>query len=112
VIVTIARAPGAGGIIPATVITALAPCVVFCLLAVALVTESELITLVTMGACNVAYSFGWFVLMQVPGLPEHLKSPVAVWSAPVVWIIAGQLALAALCIGLTFFFQSRKRDFV
>jgi hypothetical protein len=41
VIVTIARAPGAGGIIPATVITALAPCVVFCLLlAVALVTES------------------------------------------------------------------------
>jgi hypothetical protein len=113
VIVTIARAPGFGGVIPVAVIAALSPFVVFCLLvSVALVSESEFVTIVTMGACNVAYSFGWFALMKVPGLPENLKSPVAIWSAPVVWIIVGQLTVATLCIGLTFFFQSRKTNFV
>ena len=113
VVGTIARSPGYGGLIPVAVITALAPLVAFfLLLSVAIVTESELVTLVTMGACNVSYSFGWFVLMRVPGLSQNLKSPVAVWNAPVVWIIAGELALAALCLGLTFFFQSRKTDFV
>jgi hypothetical protein len=113
VIGTIARAGGFGGLIPVAVITALAPFVAFCLLlAVAIVTESEVVTLVIMGAGNVSYSFGWFVLMRVPGLSENVKSPVAVWSEPVVWIIAGEVALAVLCLGLTFFFQSRKTDFV
>ena len=56
--------------------------------------------------------FGWFVLMRVPGLSKNLKSPIAVWSEPVVWIIAGELALSALCLGLTFYFQSRKTSFV
>jgi len=113
VIGTIARAPGFGGVIPLAVITSLAPFVAFCLLvSVAIVSESELVTLVTMGICNVSYSFGWFVLMRVPGLGDSLKSPVAIWSTSVVWIIAGQLTLAALCLGLTFFFQSRKTSFV
>ena len=113
VIGTIAGTGGYGGVIPLAVITALTPFVAFCLLlSVAIVSESELVTLVIMGACNVSYSFGWFVLMRVPGLPQNLKSPVAVWSEPVVWIIAGQVALAVLCLGLTFFFQSRKTNFV
>jgi len=113
VIGTIARAGGYGGLIPVAVIAALTPFVAFCLLvAVAIVSESEPVTLVIMGACNIAYSFGWFVLQRVPGLPENLKSPVAVWSEPVVWIIVGQVALAVLCLGLTFFFQSRKTSFV
>ena len=113
VVWTIARAAGYGGLIPVTVITSLAPFVAFCLLlSVAIISESELVTLVTMGACNVSYSFGWFVLVRVPGLSENVKSPVAVWSEPVVWIIAGELALSALCLGLTFYFQSRKTSFV
>jgi hypothetical protein len=112
-VITIARAPGYGGLIPVAVITALTPfAAFFLLLAVAIVSESELVTLITMGACNISYSFGWFVLMRVPGLSENLKSPVAVWSEPVLRIIGGQLALAAVCLGLTFFFQSRKTDFV
>jgi hypothetical protein len=64
----------------------------------------------TMG-CNVRIR-SWFVLMRVPGLQDNLKSPVAVWNAPVVRLIAGELALGVLCLGLTFFFQSRKTSFV
>lgn len=112
VVGTIAGA-GYGGLIPVAVITSLAPFVAFwLLLSVAIVSESELVTLVTMGACNVSYSFGWYVLTRVPGLSQNLKSPVAVWSEPVVWIIAGELVLSALCLGLTFYFQSRKTNFV
>lgn len=113
VIATIARAEGYGGLIPMVVIVALVPFVAFWLLvSVAIITESELVTLVTMGACNISYSFAWIVLMQVPGLSQNLKSPVPVWSTPVLLIIAGELAVAIVCLGLTFFFQSRKTDFV
>jgi hypothetical protein len=41
-----------------------------------------------------------------------LKSPLAVWSPLVLEILAGELALIAIMLGLTFFLQSRKRDFV
>jgi len=113
VIGTIARAGGYGGAIPLAVIVALVPFVAFWLLvSVAIITESELVTLVTMGACNISYSFGWIVLMQVPGMSQNLKSPVPVWSTPVLLIIAGELTVAIVCLGLTFFFQSRKTDFV
>jgi ABC-type transport system involved in multi-copper enzyme maturation permease subunit len=113
VIGTIARAGGFGGVIPLVVIVALVPFVAFWLMvSVAIISESELVTLITMGACNISYSFGWIVLMQVPGLSQNLKSPVPVWSTPVLLIIAGQLMLAIVCLGLTFFLQSRKTDFV
>jgi ABC-2 type transport system permease protein len=109
---TIALAPGAGGVVPLGVIAALAPFVSFCLLlAVAIVTESELLSMVTMGATNVAYSFWWF-LFRLPGFSENLKSPVPVWSDTVLTIIGGQIVVIVLALVLTFYFQSRKRSFV
>jgi ABC-type transport system involved in multi-copper enzyme maturation permease subunit len=109
---TIAAVPGAGGIIPLGIIGALAPFVAFCLLlAVAIITESELLSMVTMGATNVAYSFWWF-LFRLPGLREDLKSPVPVWSDAILTIIGGQIAVIVLALALTFYFQSRKRSFI
>jgi ABC-2 type transport system permease protein len=109
---TLARTGVFGGLIPFGMVVALAPFVVFCLLlAVAIVVESEMWAVVTMGATNVSYSF-WFLLMKIPGLPEQLKSPVAIWSRPILWILAGQLTVIVVALGLTFYLQSRKRDFV
>ncbi len=109
---TIAFVPGAGGVLPLGVIGALAPFVAFSLLlAVAIVTESELLSMVTMGVTNVAYSFWWF-LFRLPGLEEDLKSPVPIWSATVLTIIGGQIAVIVLSFVLTFYFQSRKRSFI
>jgi ABC-2 type transport system permease protein len=109
---TLARTGIFGGLIPFGMVVALAPFVVFCLLlAVAIVVESEMWAVLTMGATNVSYSF-WFLLMKIPGLPEQLKSPVAIWSRPILGILAGQITVIVVALGLTFYLQSRKRDFV
>jgi hypothetical protein len=50
--------------------------------------------------------------MKIPGLPEELKSPVAIWSRPILLILAGQLTVIVASLALTFYFQARKRDFV
>src|SRR5580704_5478929 len=109
---TLARTGIFGGLIPFGMVAALAPFVVFCLLlAVAIVVESEMWAVLTMGATNVSYSF-WFLLMKIPGLPEQLKSPVAIWSRPILLMLAGQITVIVVALGLTFYLQSRIRDFV
>ena len=109
---TLARTGIFGGVIPLGMVAALSPFVTFSLLlAVSIVVESEMWALLTMGATNVSYSF-WFLLMKIPGLPEQLKSPVAIWSRPILWILAGQVTVIVVALALTFYLQSRKRDFV
>jgi ABC-2 type transport system permease protein len=109
---TLARTGIFGGVIPLGMVAALSPFVTFSLLlAVSIVVESEVWAVLTMGATNVSYSF-WFLLMKIPGLREQLKSPVAIWSRPILWILAGQITVIVVALGLTFYLQSRKRDFV
>jgi hypothetical protein len=109
---TLARTGIFGGLIPFGMVVALAPFVAFCLLlSVAIVVESEMWAVLTMGATNISYSF-WFLLMKIPGLPEQLKSPVAIWSRPILVMLAGQLTVIVASLALTFYFQSRKRDFI
>ena len=109
---TLARTGIFGGIIPFGIVVALEPFVVFCLLlTVAIVVESEMWAMLTMGATNVSYSF-WFLLLKIPGLSEQLKSPVAIWSRPILLMLAGQLTVIVLSLILTFYLQSRKRNFI
>ena len=109
---TLARTGTFGGLIPFGLVVALAPFVAFCLLlSVAIVVESEMWAMLTMGATNISYSF-WFLLMKIPGLPQQLKSPVAIWSRPILLMLAGQISVIVASLALTFYFQSRKRDFI
>jgi ABC-2 type transport system permease protein len=102
-----------GGLIPIILVGALAPFVAFCLiLATALVFESEQAAVGVMAVCNISYSFSWFFLVRVPSIRDDLRSPVAVWSQTMVTILSVEIALIVLAIGLTFFFQSRKTDFI
>jgi hypothetical protein len=41
-----------------------------------------------------------------------LKSPVPVWSSPVLTILGAEVAAIVLTVGITFYLQSKKRDFV
>jgi len=113
VVGTIARAGTFGGMIPIMTVAALVPMMTFALLlAVSIVMESEAWAIGTMGASNVSYSFWWYFLLQFPGVRADMAGPVAIWSGPIRAMLAVESAVIVLALGLTFFFQSRKTDFI
>jgi len=110
---TVASAGVHGGTIPLIVVAALAPFAGFAIfVAVAIVTESAPLATGTMAACNVAYSFVWLFISRIPGFWKDLASPVAIWSRPMQSIVAGEIAAVVLAFALTFYFQSKKTDFI
>jgi hypothetical protein len=42
----------------------------------------------------------------------NANGPTVVWSAVVLKVLGAELGLSVLILALTFYFQSRKRDFV
>jgi ABC-2 type transport system permease protein len=99
------------GTIPLTLILAALPLVGFCLIAGgAFIGEGWGIAATVV--CNSSYWLVWYVLMQTRGVTDGLKSRVAVWNPTVLTILCGEFAFAALILGITFYIQSRKRDFV
>src|SRR4051812_27928274 len=108
-----ARSTVFGGLTPVIVLAALAPFVAFCLItAVAMISESEIGSIVTMAATNIAYSFAGFFLARLPGIRATVTSPVPVWTDTVLTIIAIEVGVIVLAIAATFYFQSRKSDFL
>lgn len=79
---------------------------------VATTTESEAWTIVATVALNSSYGFAWYVLIRNPQLRADFGSPVPVWSPTVVTILLSEVAAIAVILALTFYVQSRKRDFV
>jgi ABC-type Na+ efflux pump permease subunit len=101
------------GIIPLMLILTGFTLVGFCLIAgVALVSESEGWTIAATVISNSSYGFGWYLIARNPAVRADLGSPVPVWNALVLTILGGEIALVAAILGVTFFLQSRKRDFV
>lgn len=101
------------GVIPLMLILFGLPLVGFSLVAgAALIGESEGWTIAATIACNSSYGLVWYFIIRNPAINGALKSPVPVWNAPVVTILAGEAASLALILGLTFYLQSKKREFV
>jgi ABC-2 type transport system permease protein len=101
------------GFIPLMLILAGLPFVGFCVIAgAALISESEGWTIAATVLCNSSYGLVYYFLIRNPAINGDLKSPVAVWSPIVVTILAEEFAAVALILGLTFYLQSRKRDFI
>ena len=101
------------GMIPPILILSTLTLVGYCVIAaVALVSESEGPTIAATVASNSLYGFGWYLLIRNPVIREGMKSPVPVWSGEVLTVLGGEIAAIALILGLTFYLQSRKRDFI
>ena len=89
------------------------PLVGFCVVAgAALVSETEGWTIAATIVCNSSYGIGWYLIIRNPAINGNMKSPVPVWNSPVLMILGGEIAAIVLILGITFFLQSRKRDFV
>jgi len=101
------------GIIPVMLILFGLPLVGFLVVAgAALITETEGWTMAATIVCNSSYGVGWYLIIRNPVINGALQSPVPVWSSAVLMILGGEVAVIVLILGITFYLQSRKREFV
>lgn len=108
-----ARESVPNGLIPIAIILSMLTFVGFCLIAaVAMVSESEGWTIAATIVSNSSYGFGWYLLARNPTIQENMRSPGIVWSSEVLTVLAWEIAIVAFILGLTFYLQSRKRDFI
>lgn len=101
------------GVIPMLIILAMLPLIGFCIMsAAALVGESEGWLMVASVLCNSSYWFAWYLLARMPSLAANWGRPVAVWNPAAFMVLSSEVGSIALIMAITFFFQSRKRDFI
>ena len=82
------------------------------IVATAIVGESEGWYQVAVVVCNSSYGIGWYLIARIPQVGHDMGGPVAVWSPLMLTLLSAELAGVVLVMGLTFFLQSRKRDFI
>jgi len=83
------------------------------MLGTALVSESEGWTIVAMAVCNTAFTLVFMGLNAIDGIGGALlNQPDVVWTGASLSVLAAEIALIVLILGLTFYFQSRKTDFL
>jgi hypothetical protein len=80
--------------------------------AVAIISESEGWTTGATVVVNSSYGIVWYLIARVPGAMKEMGSPVVIWSPRILTILAIECASIAIILGLTFYLQSKKRDFV
>jgi ABC-2 type transport system permease protein len=101
------------GAIPMLLILAMLPLVGLALMTgTALVGESEGWGIAANVFCSSSYGLVWYFFTRVPALMENAKSPTLQWNSAVLTVLGSELGAALLMLGLTFYLQSRKRDFV
>ena len=101
------------GSIPILLILSFLPFLGFCLITGAsLVGESEAWSIWSNVFCSSTYGLTWYFLTQIPGLMINAQKAAPVWDSTVLSMLGGEAAMVLVMLGLTYFFQSRKRDFV
>lgn len=101
------------GAFPVLLILALLPVVGFSLiLGTALVGESEGWAIAATIVCNSSYGIAWYLVSRTPSLTSHWTGSVAVWNTTVLRVLFAEFGIIASALAVTFFLQSRKRDFV
>lgn len=101
------------GMIPTFIVLAGMPLVGFCIITgAAIVSESEGWTIAATIVCNSSYWLGYFLFIRDPSMKTDLPSATPVWSGHVLAYLGGELAIAAAILGISFYLQTRKRDFI
>ena len=82
------------------------------LLAVALVSESQGWAIGAIIFGNLFFQAFMYYVSHHPAIAAAMKGDGIHWSQPAVTLLLGEFAVIVLLLGLTFFFQARKTDFV
>jgi ABC-2 type transport system permease protein len=101
------------GMIPGFIVLAGMPLVGFCIITgTAIVSESEGWTVAGTIVCNSSYWLAYYVFIRAPEMKQDLASAVPVWSRHVLTFLGGEFAIVALILGVSFYLQTKKRDFI
>jgi len=101
------------GLLPFTVIMSTEILVGTCLIVcTALVTESQGWTVAAIMVGNIAINIVGYLVAHIPGIAKGMNGSTVSWSPAASIVLLSEFALIALLVTLTFFFQSRKMDFL
>ena len=113
VAVVAGRAAVPDGMIPFVVIMLTEILASSCLvLAVALVTESQAWTVCAIVFGNLFFQAFLYLVAHIPSIAQAITADSAAWNGAEVALLLGELASIAGLLGLTFWLQARKTDFV
>jgi ABC-type transport system involved in multi-copper enzyme maturation permease subunit len=85
----------------------------FCILvALLLITRSEFWAVAGILVTNFSVPVFMNTVPGLPGIGEYVDGPVAEWTPTLLTILGIEAAVIALSLGLAFYVQSRKKDFV
>ena len=82
------------------------------ILAVALVSESQGWTIGAVVLGNLAFNGILYYVSHIPSIAGTMKGPDIVWTQATVTLLLAEIAAVLLLLGLTFWLQSRKTDFI
>jgi len=85
----------------------------YCLtLAVALISETQGWTVAALIFSNLFIQYFMYAVSHIPAIARDMQGSAAVWSQPAVLVLLVELLAIGLMLGVTFYLQGRKRDFV
>jgi ABC-2 type transport system permease protein len=82
------------------------------LLLVALATESQGWTIGVMVTCNLVFQGFLYWVSHIPSIAGTMNRKAAVWSPAAVTLLLSEIGVIGVALGLCFYFQSRKTDFI
>ncbi len=101
------------GAIPMVLLLAMLPWVGLALITGAsLVGESEGWGIAANVFCSSSYGLTWYFFTRVHGLMADINAPAPVWNSSVLTVLGCEVGSVLLMLALTYYFQSRKRDFI
>jgi len=105
--------PKAHGLIPYTCIMATEILMTTCLiLATAVITESQGWTVATIMVGNLAVNGIGYAVAHIPGIARGMWGSKIAWSPAASVVLLAEITMTTLLLGVAFFVQSRKKDFL
>ena len=77
-----------------------------------LITESQTWVIVLVSITNICLSIFMFWLSSLAGIADHMQADHAVWNSTALAVLAGEIACMLVCLAITYWIQSRKKDFL
>ena len=99
-----------GGQLPEAPLASLAGALDAPMLAVAIVTESMAWTIVFQVVMNLGFQAFLYYVSRIPAIASTSKGPYTVWPPVGIRLLAAEIAVVPLALGVAFLLRERKRD--